>query len=90
MDNSDPDSPEEVVVPQVPTLSPDDEARLRPSYDRMFDQVKIARDKKTNLEYRSAKSLDSKALHSFNKQNLQVSVEHPFTFPHLIDLYLVS
>lgn len=72
-ENLDTESPNEIVVPEVPTLEADDEARLRPVYDSMFDHDKIARDKATSLDYRSAQSLDSRSLQMFNKQKNQVS-----------------
>ncbi len=70
---SDPDMEAEVVVPQIPRLDTEEEARLRPIYNQMFDLGKIEKDKKMNLEYGSVEALDRRALQSFNKHKVQVS-----------------
>ena len=88
-ENLDTESPNEIVVPEVPTLEPDEEARLRPVYDSMFDHDKIVKDKATSLEYRSPESLDSRALPMFNKQKHQVSLQFSFQVNHFGDLYFL-
>lgn len=64
----------EVVVPQIPSLEAEEEVRLRPIYNEMFDLGKIEKDKRMNLEYGTVESLDRRALQSFNKHKGQVSV----------------
>ena len=64
----------EVVVPQIPSLQAEEEVRLQPIYNEMFDLGKIEKDKRMNLEYGSVESLDRRALQSFNNHKGQVSV----------------
>ena len=70
----DPEENAEVIICQHPSLEPSEELRLRPIYNEMFDHVKIEKDKRMSLEYGSVESLDRRALQSFNKHRVQVSL----------------
>ena len=62
-----------LLVPQVPSLEPEEEERLRPIYDRMFDPIKISRDKQRSLEHGSSQELDRTSSKCFEKHVKQVS-----------------
>lgn len=61
----------EVLIPEVPKLSPEDEARYRPLYERLVDPLKVAKDRERNKPP-SADEMEQRSFQAFKKRVQQV------------------
>ncbi|EGG10270.1 uncharacterized protein MELLADRAFT_94567 [Melampsora larici-populina 98AG31] len=64
------------LVPEVPKLSPADENRYRPLYEKLVDQDKVARDRELHTPGSSACKEEKRSLQSFKKIALQLARDH--------------
>ncbi|KAH9818793.1 hypothetical protein DFH28DRAFT_888051 [Melampsora americana] len=70
------------LVPEVPKLSPEDELRYRPIYERLVDQKKVARDRELNTPASSASKEEKRSLQCIKKIAHQLVRDH-----HVVGLY---
>ncbi|KAH9809782.1 hypothetical protein DFH28DRAFT_904164 [Melampsora americana] len=56
-----------ILVPEVPKLSPEDEARYRPIYEKLVDLDKVARDRMLNTPAVSTQREERRSLQCFKK-----------------------
>lgn len=61
----------DVLIPEVPKLSDEDEARYRPIYERLVDPAKVAKDRE-RTKVPSASKMEKRSLQAFKSRVEQV------------------
>lgn len=62
----------DVLIPEVPKLSDEDEARYRPIYERLVDPAKVAKDRERTMAP-SASKMEKRSLQAFKSRIQQVT-----------------
>ncbi|KAH9811862.1 hypothetical protein DFH28DRAFT_1130564 [Melampsora americana] len=75
------------LVPEVPKLSPADENRYRPLYEKLVDLKKVAKDRELNTPGSSACKEEKRSLQCFKKIALQLARDHQLLG---MDYYIIA
>ncbi|KAH9812934.1 hypothetical protein DFH28DRAFT_897985 [Melampsora americana] len=76
-----------ILIPEVPKLNPQDEARYRPIYEKLVDLKKVARDRELNTPAASSQREERRSLQCLKKIAQQLARDHQLVG---IDYYIIA
>ncbi|KAH9809375.1 hypothetical protein DFH28DRAFT_1188896 [Melampsora americana] len=76
-----------ILIPEVPKLSPEDEAQYRPIYEKLVDLKKVAKDREINTPAASSQKEERRSLQCFKKTAQQLARDHQLLG---IDYYIIA